>query len=100
MSQLKRQVTATITAQDTFTPWMPVKAGEKVVVQVGGTITATVTPQMIFDGTTTGFDFGNDTLSAAGFKVIEAPVAGEVRAGVKSGAYTGGTIVTKVIAGG
>lgn len=99
MSNPDRVEVATITAQNTFTNPIPVSPGEKVAIAVGGSITGTVTPQVMYPPSTDWFDFGNDTLSAVGFKVVEPGATALVRAGVKTGAYTGGTIAVQVKAG-
>lgn len=99
----KRIVTKSVTAQNQFTDPIAVQAGDRAVVQVDGTISATVMPQMIMDNDTVYFDFGADSIAAsgtfAGYKAITAPTSGQLRAGVKTGGYTSGSGTVKVIVG-
>jgi hypothetical protein len=103
MSYPKQVATTTITAQATFTDYIPVRAGELIAVGGHGPFTATLTPQCLpFDNAdTVPFDFGADTVNAADvIKVITAPTSGRYRVGVKTGGYGSGTIVAKIASGG
>ncbi len=90
MGEYQRK-SASITAQNTFTEWMPVDAGAALALSISGTWVATVTLQRRINAANTR-DY--DTFTA-NTELDSDPVAtrGEWRAGVKTGDFGSGTVV-------
>lgn len=78
-----------ITAQNTFTDAVTLKAGETADISISGTFTATVTVQRKIDGTNWR-DVGTYTSSEE--TVYTAGGDHEMRVGVKTGDFTSGTV--------
>jgi len=96
-------VTATITAQNTFTDWIvPSKQTSFGVNQKGylnlsiyGTFTATVTVQRTFDDGTTVLDVAEYTTPAE--RIVEDhEIKAKYRVGVKTGDFTSGTVSVRL----
>lgn len=89
MAQGKQAVTASVTAENTFTSALAVAAGQRVAVSSsGGATSTTVTLQRRLDGSN-----WRDVQSwvADVEATYQADAACELRLGVKSGAYGSGT---------
>lgn len=82
-------VSASITAQNTFTDWLTLNKGERYSVAIGGTFSATVTVQREFTG---GAVHDIDSKSAADVIDGVSPCQCSVRVGVKTGDFTSGTV--------
>ena len=93
------KVTAAITAENTFTDSIIVaenyegaKIFGNITLSISGTFVATVTLQIAFDGGTTWIDTG-ETWTAPATKIITCYESGVAfRAGVKTGAFSSGTV--------
>lgn len=90
---------AEITAQNSFTGWMPLQAGERASVSITGTWAATVVLQRrLPDGTVADVPNPDDTVgwTANTQKSYEADERQDIRLGVKTGDFTSGTVVARI----
>ena len=83
------RVTAAVTAENTFTDWLPLNKNERYSVSISGTFTATVTVQRQYSG---GDILDIDSKTAADVIDGPSPCACSVRVGVKTGGFTSGTV--------
>jgi hypothetical protein len=86
-------VSATITAENTFTDPILIHENERYTLSISGSFTATVTHQRRLDGINWR-DVEPFTIPAE--KDGIAPEAQEVRVGVKTGDFTSGPIVVRI----
>ncbi|MER8385263.1 hypothetical protein NKH14_07025 [Mesorhizobium sp. M1380] len=82
-----------ITAQNTFTPAVLIQSGDIFDVSISGTFVATVTVQRSKDAVTW---LDVDTFTAAAEKTGVSGSAWYFRIGVKTGAFTSGTVVAEI----
>jgi hypothetical protein len=87
-------VTATITSQNSFTD--KIQAKEIMNFSVSGTFVATVTVQRSFDDGVTWHDLETYTAPYQDVMIQAAEEPMVVRAGVKTGAFTSGSIVVRI----
>ena len=87
----------TITAENTFTPALPVTPGQRVSVSLSGVTDSTVTLQRRLDGANWR-DVKNYTADAE--ETYLSDESGDVRFGVKTGNYGTDTITARVGVGG
>ena len=83
----------TITAQNTFTDPMMVNGGDAIQLSIQGTFVATVTVQQSHDSGVNYEDIPDATYTAPAVKNGEFTIPVLVRAGVKTGGFTSGTVV-------
>lgn len=89
---MSTMTTASIAAQNTFSD--AVRVGKYFNLSISGTFSATVTAQRSYDGGTTWYDVDNWT--APSEEVGYEPEFVWYRSGVKTGAYTSGTVVIRI----
>lgn len=85
-------VSATITAQNTFTDWLQVSKGRRFSLDIYGTFVANVYLQKTYDGGLTIID--DPTVRTAPYSEISLPMpeGTQYRIGVKTGGFTSGTV--------
>ena len=89
-------VTATCTAQNTFTTWMTVRNRLMLTVSSTAAWVGTVTSQLRFT-TTGGTAHDTDTFTADGVNVGQVPEDEcQMRVGIKTGDYTSGKITVRL----
>lgn len=86
-------VTGTLTAENTFTDALAVFKGSANL-SISGTFSATATLQRSFDGGSTYLDV--TTYTEAAERVFDEPEGALYRVGVKTGAYTSGSVVVRI----
>ena len=88
---ISSNVTAAITAENTFTDWLTVDKGQRFSTDVWGTFVGVVTLQKSYDGGTTILD--DPTTITAPAAEISLPLAETTnyRIGIKTSGYTSGT---------
>lgn len=94
---MKTKVSKVVTAQNTTSDPVVVRAGTTVAFGVSGTLTATVTPQISPFGDEVFYDFGSD-MTAVGYQAVAVPVDAAVRVTCKTSEYTAGTFTMQVAA--
>jgi len=89
-------VSAAITAQNTFTDWLSVGKGRRFSIDIYGTFAATVYLQKTYNGGTTVID--DPTTRTAPYSEISLPLAEgtQYRLGVKTGGFTSGTVSVRL----
>ena len=87
----RKQVKASVAAQNTFTDPITIMAGQGANISVSGTFAATVTLQRLLDGVTWQ-DVPDAIYTGAAEKIYDAVSSHEIRIGVKTGGFTSGTV--------
>lgn len=86
---MPKNVSASVTAQNSFTDLVQMDAKQKAAISISGTFSATVTVQRRLDGTNWR-DVQN--FSSPTEQTYEAECGQELRVGVKTGNFTSGTV--------